>query len=517
MKRLVAFVPLLLAACGGAEAQRPPLVANPPGPVAVPSVKTEPPDALGPRPIPPPSAPFTPATPVELAGPGGSKIWLFERHSLPLVSIAVAVPYGSASEPHEDTGLAFVAADMLDEGAGKRDAIALSGAIDALGAKLSASADRDASVVSMHVLASRLEEALPLFADVVLRPRDEKRDFARVVSLWTNALKARSKEPNDVARVVTSAAYYGLDHPYGPPPEGTLAAAKRITLAKVTRWQRTVWRPDRAVFVVAGDVTKEQATALLGKAFADWKAPKGAAPEVVVPKPPEKRPLRTVVVDRKDAPQVVLSVAAPGVAASDPSYALLSLANVALGGSFTSRLNQDLREDHGYTYGARSRFNFQRGAGMFVARAAIRTDAIGDALGAMLADVRKMGKDGLADAELEKVKTQVQSDAVEAYSTLHGVTGSLASNASAALGPDADAKTLAAQRDATQAEVRPLLAKYLGLEGALVVLVGPREAALKALEQNGLPAPEIRDAEGNVVAEGSAAPKAAQPSAKGTK
>ncbi|HKQ71585.1 MAG TPA: insulinase family protein, partial [Polyangiaceae bacterium] len=189
-------------------------------------------------------------------------------------------------------------------------------------------------------------------------------------------------------------------------------------------------------------------------------------------------------------------IARGGPPAADPVYPRLSMLNIALGGSFTSRLNQNLREDHGWTYGVRSRFNAQRGPSMFVVRAAIRADAISPALGETRKEVAKMAKDGVTDPEVEKLRALINGEALETYSTLHSATGTLASNAALGLAPDQDAKDLAAQRSATPADLGQLAAQYLDLSRATVVLVGPKEAAVKALEDNGLPKPIFVDGEG---------------------
>lgn len=487
-------------ACGGAQ----PAVNTPasnPEPVVEVNV-----DPLGPKPVPQASVDFEPPVPEVFDGPAGSKVWLLRRTTLPIVSLAVAVPYGSASDPEGLSGLAYVTADMLDEGAGKRDAIAYAAELDLIGARLQSHASRDASFVMVDVLAAKLPDALALIADAILRPRHTKQDFERVHSLWLNALRARAQDPMQVAQVVTSASVYGWDNPYGPPTDGTVSSAQRIRLADVKRWHERIWRPDRATFVVTGDVNKNDLVAMLNEAFAGWKAPKGEPLPIAAPQAPKTDGPRTVLVVRDDAPQVVMSVASASVKASDPDYPLLSLANVPLGGSFTSRLNQVLREDYGFTYGARSRFNFQRGEGMFVARAAIQTEAITDALRLTLEQLRKFAEQGLTEDELKKAKAQVQSDVVAGYGTLSGVVASLVSNAMVGLGPDADARMLAMQRQATGEEVRRAVARHLRPDELTIVLVGPRQAVLEAFEKNGLPPPEIRDADGKRVTSPSVAP-----------
>jgi predicted Zn-dependent peptidase len=443
-----------------------------------------------------PAEAFVPPAPQVLEGPGKSKVWLLERHGLPLVTVAIVVPYGSASEPLEKGGLAHAAADMLDEGAGDRDALAFSQAVNDLGARLASGADRDASSVSIQMLSSKLEPALLLVADAVTKPRHQKNDWARVSALWTNALKNRTQEPQDVARVVSTFAYYGPKHPYAHPPDGTLASAKKVQLGDIAKWHKTIWRPDVATFVVVGDVKPAELTALLTKAFAAWKSPADSAPPIADPGAVAPRELRSFVVDRPDAPQIVMSWVRSGPKASDPAYAPLSMINVALGGSFTSRLNQNLREDHGWTYGARSSVSAQRSAGMVVVRAAIRADAISGALRETRKEVSALAKEGLDQANLEKVRALLNGDALESYGTVRGVAGSLAGNASLGLLPDQDVRDLAAQRSASTKDLAALAAKYFDLAAATVVLVGPKDLAVKALAENGLPPPEFVDAEG---------------------
>jgi len=493
-------LPCVLAAFAcGAPSKAP---APPPSEVAAPSASAASPEAnavsdpLGPRPNPRPPVAFVPPEPRVLEGPGHSKVWLIERHSLPLATIAVVVPYGSANESPAQGGLAFATADMLDEGAGERDALAFSQALNDLGAKLSSSADRDASVASLQMLVSKLDQGLALLADAILRPRHDAKDWQRVQALWINALKNRAHEPNEVARVVTTAAFYG-DHPYAHPPEGTLASAQRVVLRDISAWHKRIWRPDLATFVVVGDVAPEQVTAMLAKAFGAWKPPAApASPPVVEPSAARSPGVRTLVVDRAEAVQVVMSFASSGPPAQSPVFARLSMLNVALGGSFTSRLNQNLREDHGWTYGARSRFNAQRGPGMFVVRAAIRADAISAALGETKKEIDKLAKEGLSEADVDKLRALLNGEALETYAKVGAVAASLAGNAALGLAPDQDAKDLASQRSATPKELSALAAKYLDLSSATVVLVGPKDLAIKALAENKLPTPELVDADG---------------------
>ena len=508
MKR--SFVSLSLALLAGCGAAPEPILVPPPpatsAPLPVPNAA--PGDAIGERPTVAAPAAFVPAVPVVLEGPGGSKIWLVERHSLPLVSIAIASSVGGAADPAGQAGLSVITAGMVDEGAGTRDALAFSAALEELGASVDTSADRDKSLVRLDVLAAKLPDALSLVADAILRPRHDDKDFTRVSSLWKNDLKARGDDPNEVARVVVPAALYGLDHPYGRPVDGTLETANRVKLADVKRWHHAVWRPDRTTFVVVGDITPDAARELLGKAFAGFTNPKEPPPAVVMPKTAAKVP-RAVIVDRADAPQVIMSVVRDGVLASNEALPRLTVLNVALGGSFTSRLNQNLREDHGWTYGARSMFVAQRGAGLFLARAAIRTDVIEPALKETLKEITALSKDGLSDEETGKAKSLQRAGAVETYGSLGGIARSLATNAALGLPPDQDARELTVQAAVTKADLAPLAQKYLALDAACIVLVGPKKVAEAALKAAGVEGAELRDPDGKLLGKPAAKPAAA--------
>lgn len=497
MRRSLAAI--ALAALASACTPPPEPILLPPTPQAAASATASAPlpaaDPLAEKPAVTPAAVFVPPVPEVFDGPAGSKIWLLERHTLPLVSLAVVTPLGAAAEPGDRGGLAVVTADMLDEGAGTRDALAFSAALDELGAHLSTAADRDKSLVACDVLSERFEPALALVADAIVRPRHDAKDFGRVSALWKNALRSRGDDPQDVARLVSSAALFGVDHPYGRPLEGTTASAGRVGLPDVARFHHMVWRPDMVTFVVVGDTTRAKIGAQLEKAFAGWTAPKEPKPELPAPKPPEPGP-RVVVVEREGAPQVVMTVIKPGVAASSPELPGLGLLNVALGGSFTSRLNQNLREDHGWTYGARTRFAGHRTAGSFVARAAIRADAIEPALKETLKEIDALAKSGLDDGENGKVRALVRAEAIETYGSIGAIARSLAQNAALGLPPDQDARELAAQASVKPADLTALSAKYLPTASATIVLVGPRKAIEAALSANGLPQGETRDVEG---------------------
>lgn len=489
---------LLLVACGGRDALRPvtarPLfdAAAPPPVIAVT------PDALGPRPPLPPPAPFVPPVPIAYTRPNGLKVWLLERHALPLVSMQVVVPAGAAIDPEGKGGLALATANMLDEGAGARGPLEISRDIDRLGASLQTGAHADYAFASLTTLKKNLAPATAIWADVVSRPSFSPVEWKRVHELWTNDLRARQSEPDAVASVVAYRQVFGAE-PYGHPINGTLKSSAKVSLEDVKTFYRDAWRPDRATLIVVGDVTRAELDPLLDQVLAPWRAQAFARPKAGATVTPASAPAparRVVVVDRPDAPQSVLALARRGVAAGDAEAPALVRVNTALGGSFTSRLNQSLREEHGFSYGARSRFSFTRAKGIFTAQAAVHTEHTGDALKAMIKDLEALAAAGLTDEEVEKTRLIARSELVESFESVEAAARRLARNAGVGLPPDHEPRNSLATDRATPEELKKAAAAHIDPSSAVIVIVGPRTKIQAQLEAIGIKAIETSGPEG---------------------
>ena len=471
-------------------------------------------DPLGGKPEVTMPPPFTPPAPVVYTSANGMTVWLLERHELPIIALTLAIPTGSASDPADKAGLAFATATMLDEGAGKLGALDLARAAETLGASLRTGASADFSYAQLTVLKSNFAPASALLGDVVVRPTFPAVEWKRVKDLWLNDLKQRASEPEEVAGVVELAVLYGATHPYGHPTEGLLASAAKIELPDVARFYKDAWRPDRAVLVAVGDVTRAELDERIGAALGGWKAPATPPPPVVTPAAPAGPWPRIVLVDRPDAPQSVLALVRPGVAAGDGDAPPLGRVNVALGGSFTSRLNQDLREEHGWSYGAHSRLTLTRGPGSIVASAAVHTEKTGEALKALLADVDGYARGGMTDEEVVKTRLQARSELVEMLQTVDGAALRLARDAALGLGADYEAKASVRRDTAKKDELDKLAGRFFDTKQAIVVIVGPREKLEGPLAALGFTALELRDAEGNLTKPTRAEPKSAPPGRK---
>jgi zinc protease len=327
----------------------------------------------------------------------GLGVQLVQMHEVPVVELVLVVRAGAAADPSGRDGLAAMTADMLDEGAGGKDALALADAVDYLGAELDTDAGWDSSTVRLRVPVARLEAALPLMADVALRPDFPPAELERLrKEALTDLLQARDV-PGRIAARALAQAVFGTGHRYGRPQAGDAEQIASFTVAELRSFHAARYVPAASTLVVVGDATKAVLPSLEA-AFGSWKGA-GGAPAAVPPPPPLKG--RTVwLVDKPGSAQSPIRIGAVGPSWSDPSYASEEVMNTLLGGSFTSRLNDNLREQHGYAYGAGSRFQRYRTGGLFYAASDVQTDKTAPAVGEFL-------------KELERVRTPAPAEDVE--------------------------------------------------------------------------------------------------------
>jgi len=334
----------------------------------------------------------------------GLPVLLVESHEVPVVQVNVVVRAGAGADPLDKPGLASLAADMLDEGAGSSSALQISDEVDFLGAELEAVAGWDATTVGLHVPVKRLERALAILADVVRRPTFPAAELDRLrKERLTELLQARD-EPSAIASVALARALYGDKHRYGTMTLGTEASVRRFSRDDLTGFHARAFRSNNAVVVVVGDVTAARVQPLLEKAFGGWKAEGSFASSV--PAAPQMRNREIWIVDRPGAAQSEIRIGRIGPPRSTADYYALTVMNTILGGSFTSRLMQNLREQHGYAYGARSSFDYRLSTGPFVASAAVQTDKTGPSLTEFFKELDAIGKT-VTEAEVAKAKNYV--------------------------------------------------------------------------------------------------------------
>jgi len=509
---------LALAACGGApmSAADAPMGAGsqPVAPDTTPSpapVSAGSPD-VGPRPTLSAAPTWQPDAPQVLTIPGLPPVWLFERHTLPMVSVEIVVRGGAADDPPGRAGLCALTAEMMEQGAGRHGALEIARLFEQLGADASVDADLDGSSASLTVLKPNLRRALELFADVVSQPRFEAAEWKRVQSLWLAQLEQRPFEPADVASVVGRAVFFGAAHPYGHPVDGHLDTVGKLKLDDVLDFHRAHWRPDAATLIVAGDVTPDELRSVFAPAFAGWVVPtKRPAPTPAKGATPSGPWPRTVLVERPDAAQTMFLLVANGPESGRADLVAHQLGNIPLGGSFTSRLNSNLREDKGYTYGVRSSIDAQRLAGRWSIRTAVHADATSPALREILKEVDGLAATGPTPEELRKARASAWGDVVSTYESLEGVTDRLAELAVLGLPADDDRRRTVALGTVPDADIISAT-RRTALRGATIIAVGDGARIRAAFSEAGLPAPALHDADGRPVASEAAkpAPRAGQ-------
>ena len=337
------------------------------------------PDRKQPPPLGPAPALKLPAIQKQLLS-NGLAVWIVEHHEVPLAQINLIVRSGSAADPIGKYGVGSLTAAMLDEGAGTRSSLDLADAIEFLGANLSTASSFDASSIRMSVPVSKLAEALPLMSDIALRPSFPVSELDRLrKERLTGLLQARDNA-GALIQLAFPRIVFGPTHRYGTSANGLPATIEALTVDDLKTFYRSHFRPDNATLLVVGDLTPATALPMLERAFGNWKAD-GMAPLVAdVPNAPQLTKRQVYLVDKPEAAQSQIRIGWVGVSRSTPDYAVLEVLNTVLGGSFTSRLNQNLREKNGYAYGASSGFDMRLSAGPFLAAAGVQTDKTADAL-----------------------------------------------------------------------------------------------------------------------------------------
>lgn len=425
----------------------------------------------------------------------GLRVLVAENHNAPLVSMRALVRSGADRDSADLAGLASLTADLLDEGAGERDSIHLAEDIGLLGGVLHAGADWDATYISSDVLSRNVQPMLEIFADVAQRAQLPREQFDRVRRERLTELLQQRDDPSAIAGKRFASLLYGTGV-YGNSILGTEASVARIAHEQVKDFYARHFIPNNSSIVVAGDIKPADAVAALERQFAAWK--KGDEQ----PRPPSASrafdSCRIYLIDRPQAVQSEIRVGHLGLPRSTEDYFAVSVMNSLLGGVFNSRINLNLREKHGYTYGARSSFVFRRQAGPFVVAAPVRNEVTRESVTEVLNELRRIRTGDVEDHELDDTK-----------SYLVGVFPAMVQSASEIAGRVIDMELYGLPEDyfdhyreniaaITRDDIRRVAGKYIDPERALIVVVGNAKQIREPLAGLGYPIHEL-DIEGKPV------------------
>jgi zinc protease len=445
-------------------------------------------DRSKPPALPPPPALKLPAVQTATL-PNGLTLAVVEMHKVPVVDVQLLVDAGAARDPSGAPGLATFTATMLQQGAGARSALDVADEAAFLGAQLNTAASFDGASASIHVPKRRLEGALDLLADVVLRPSLADSEIARQRQLRAAQLVQQRDEPVAVANVAFPAIVYGRDHPYGHPLNGTDSAAARLAREGVAEFYRAYYRPNGARILIVGDVTLAEARGLVAARFGGWE--RGGAGVGDVPAfpsaPAPAAATRTVyLIDRPGAAQSVIRIGHVGPVRTTPDWFALEVLNTIVGGAFTSRLNQNLRETHGYTYGAFSQFAPRRLTGAFVALASVVTAKTDSSLIEFLKELRRIRDETVAPPELAKAKAYLTLGLPGDFETTGGAAARFRDLLSFDLPLDYYDRYVDRINAVTAADVQRVARQYIDPDHFNIVVVGDKsqiEAGIKALNE----------------------------------
>lgn len=414
----------------------------------------------------------------------GLEVLVVEMHEVPVVDVTLLVRAGASRDPGDLPGLATFVANMLDEGAGSRDALGLADEAQYLGATLSSGADHEHAFVSLHCLKPRLGAAFDLVADVVLRPAFADSEIVRQRELRRTALVQLRDQPTQIAPIAFNAIVLGDAYPYGRPLSGDDASVALLDRARVEAFHAAFYRPNNARLLFVGDVTPAEAKSLAESRFGAWKP--GEVAPLPVAGPPAGAARTFYLVDKPGAAQSVIRIGHPGVARNTPDYFPLRVLNTILGGAFTSRLNTNLRETHGYTYGARSSFEMRRLPGAFVATASVATAKTDSSLIEFLKELRAIRDQAVPQAELDKAKAYVALGLPGEFEATGDAAAMFVELLANDLPLDEYDRFMERIQAVTAADVHRVARRYIDPDRFAIVVVGDRaaiEAGVKALNE----------------------------------
>jgi zinc protease len=475
-------------ACGGPAivTTATPVVIAPPPATASPIDLTVPP-VLGA----PPTLRLPTITTRQLAN--GLTIVVVEQHELPLADAILDIRTGGEADAAGRMGTAGLTAAMLNEGTTTRSALQIADQAAYLGVRVGTSSGWEQSTVSLHTPTAQLDSSLALFADVALHPAFQSADLERIRKVRLTALQQQRDRGPAIADLAYATAVFGDQNPYGRPLAGTEGSIASISREDLTRFYSTYYRPNNATLLVVGDVKPDDVERRAQALFGGWARgdiPASAAATAIAPKAPT-----LILVDKPGAAQSSFRLGGIGAPRSTSDYFALRVLNTVLGGSFSSRLNLNLRETKGYTYGASSAFGLRRNAGPFTATSEIVSAKTDSALIEFLKELRAI-RDTVPSDELAKAKRYLQLGLPSDFETNGSIAGQLLPLVTYGIPLDFYGTAVQNIGAVSQADVQRVARQYIDPDHLTMVIVGDRkliEPGLQALKPGTIIVRDVRD------------------------
>jgi zinc protease len=443
-----------------------------------------------------PAVTFHLPVPAEFELKNGLKVYVVRDASLPIVSMSLVTRAGGEANPADKPGLASFTAGILAEGTTTKSAVEVAQAAEALGSGFGVGAGMDSASGGMEVLTNRADRALDLMAEVIRHPAFNAADVERVRKQRVLGIQQESDSAPAMAQRVGPKLLYG-DTPYGFAAAGTKASLTAMTGDDLKAFWSAHYGPADSALVFAGDVTVAEAKALAEKSFGDWTG--AAAASVTLPPAPAAPSLKVVIVDKPGSPQTALYAFGLGIPVSDPEMQAVQVMNYTLGGSFGSRINMNLREEHGYTYGASSGFRSYREGGQFLAGGLVKTDVTAPATKELMIELRKILVEPPTAAELKSAKDASIQSLPGQFSTMGATAGAMGSIFVYNRPLDYFAKLPAKYEALTPADITAAAKATVHPENLLLVEVGDKAKIEQGLKELKLAPVVYADPLGNLI------------------
>jgi zinc protease len=439
--------------------------------------------------------------------PNGLTVILAEQHKLPVVSARLVVLTGSDANPVNRPGLASFTADILPEGTNRRSAPQIADDAAQLGTSVRTNSRPDYSAVSIRTLKQNVDAGLELLSDVALDAKFDPSEIDRVRKRRETEVLQLHDEPFQLALGVMLRAVYGADSPYGYRELGTEESNKIISRDEMLKFWQTGYAPGNSALVLSGDVTADEAHRLAEKYLGKWQGTTGKHQPPAV----EAKSSRAIyIVDKPGSPQTFVLAGSLGVPRSSADYVPIEVMNNALGGLFSSRLNMNLREEHGYTYGGFSQFVYRRGPGFFVAGGGIRTDVTAPAVSEIFKELGRIRTAPLSAEELKFAKDSFSLSLAGRFETSQDTADTFGELFTYDLPLTYYAHLPAQINSVTSEDVQRVATQHVHPDTAVVIAAGDRAKIEPELKKLDIGPVEVRDFEGNPVKAAAASGAGAQ-------
>jgi zinc protease len=433
--------------------------------------------------------------PSEFKLPNGLKVLLVEDHALPVVTAEVVSRAGSANNPQDKSGLATLTAEIMGDGTTSRSLTQLAEDQESIGTQIGTNASMDNSTVSMSLLTYHLDKGMELLSDVVEHPAFRAEDFDRRRKQRLVRIGQETDNVQSMALRAGPKLLFG-DQPYGMAPSGTTDSVNSFTATDISGFYSGHYVPSDSALILAGDLSRAEAEKLAEQYFGNWSGT--AAPAVNIPAAPAPPSTRVVIIDKPGAPQTMLVAFGFGIPASSPDADALDVLNYTLGGSFGSRINMNLREEHGYTYGANSVFREYHDSGAFYSATLVRTDVTGPAAKEMMKEIGNFPQNPSTPEELTAAKESSIRSLPGDFETTGAIAGAISSIFVYDYPLDHYAALPAEYEAITQADIARVAKEYLHPDQLIVLAAGDRSKIEGPLKDAGVGPVEVRDINGNL-------------------